>query len=129
MTSADREKIIGMLCSCKGEDVGEPYFQELRKKGENLKKNEIIEKLNNFLSALGNKDRLMIVDVLKKKDLCVCELEAILDKSQPAISHHLKILEECGLIRGWKKGRFTYYSIEKEVLSDYIADFKDRFEY
>lgn len=69
---------------------------------------------------LGNKERLIIVTVLKDKDRCVCELEAILDKSQPSISHHLRELEKLNLIRGWKKGKFTYYSLLKDNLNSYI---------
>jgi len=74
-----------------------------------------------FFSVLGNKERLIIVAVLKDKDRCVCELEAILDKSQPSISHHLRELEKLDLIRGWKKGKFTYYSLLKDNLSSYIT--------
>ncbi|MFX0009496.1 MAG: ArsR/SmtB family transcription factor [Candidatus Hermodarchaeota archaeon] len=73
-----------------------------------------------FFSVLGNKERLIIVTVLKDKDRCVCELEAILDKSQPSISHHLRELEKLNLIRGWKKGKFTYYSLLKDNLNSYI---------
>jgi len=50
----------------------------------------------------------------------VCELEAVLDESQPSISHHLKTLENAGLVRGWKKGKFTHYDIVKEQISSYL---------
>ena len=61
----------------------------------------------------------MIINILKEKDRCVCELEAILDESQPSISHHLKILENAGLVRGWKKGKFTHYDLVKEQIISY----------
>lgn len=67
--------------------------------------------LSDILEAFGNKDRFLILDILAGKDRCVCELEAILQKTQPAVSHHLKILEKHQLIRGWKKGKFTHYSL------------------
>lgn len=52
-----------------------------------------------FLNSLGNKDRLMIIKTLMEKgEQCACELEAILDKSQPSISHHLRSLERVRLI-------------------------------
>lgn len=73
-----------------------------------------------FFNALANKKRLMIINILKEKDRCVCELEALLDESQPSISHHLKILEKASLIRGWKKGKFTHYDIIKEQISSYL---------
>ena len=85
--------------------------------GESLYRH--IENLFKFLNAIANKKRLMIINILKEKDRCVCELEAILDESQPSISHHLKILENAGLVRGWKKGKFTHYDLVKEQIISY----------
>ena len=110
-----------MLNGCKGVDAGAGYYNELRELGEELKKNTRIESLVNFLTAIGNKERLIILSALKSGDKCVCELETIMDKSQPSISFHLKKLEESGLIIGWKKGKFTHYDIVKEQLKDYLA--------
>jgi ArsR family transcriptional regulator len=61
-----------------------------------------------------------LIESLKKKEYCVCELEAILNKAQSTISHHLRELEKIGLIRGWKKGKFTHYKLLKEKLRYYI---------
>jgi ArsR family transcriptional regulator len=63
------------------------------------------------------------------KERCVCELEAILDKSQPSISHHLRELEKAGLIRGWKKGKYTYYNLVKEEFKEKIANFNQEFSF
>lgn len=62
----------------------------------------------------------MIISILKENDKCVCELETVLDESQPSISHHLKILESAGLIRGWKKGKFTHYDIMDDQITLYL---------
>jgi len=82
--------------------------------------NQNEDDLVKFVNAVANKKRLIIINILKKKDRCVCELEAVLDESQPAISHHLKILENAGLIRGWKKGKFTHYDIVNEQIISYL---------
>ena len=79
-----------------------------------------LDDLTEFLNAISNKKRLIILNILKEKDRCVCELEATLDESQPSISHHLKILESAGLIRGWKKGKFTHYDLVSEQLELYL---------
>ena len=42
-------------------------------------------------------------------EACVCELVEPLDRSQPTVSHHLKILAEAGLIEGEKRGRWVWY--------------------
>lgn len=111
-----------MLCSCEDIINSNEYFKELRELGENLRKNDLLNNLLIFLSALGNKERFIILTSLKEKDRCVCELEVILKKSQSSISHHLRILEGAGLIRGWKKGKFTYYGIEHENFKMSLAD-------
>lgn len=103
-----------MLCSCEEFEEPEKYFKDLRELGQNLRRNKKINDHLTFINALSNEERIIIFNVLKEKDRCVCELEAILNKSQPSISHHLKILEDAGIIRGWKKGKFTYYGIETE---------------
>jgi DNA-binding transcriptional ArsR family regulator len=118
-----------MLCSCEDVKNSNVYFKELHELGDTLRKDEQLNNLLIFLSALGNKERFIIFTSLKEKDRCVCELEVILKKSQPSISHHLRILEEAGLIRGWKKGKFTYYGIQhknfKINLTDLIENLKE----
>lgn len=42
-------------------------------------------------------------------EACVCELVAPVDRSQPTVSHHLKVLAEAGLITGEKRGRWVWY--------------------
>lgn len=103
------------------------YFQNLRDKGKFLKESKIIQDLSKFFNALGNENRLSILNILNERDYCVCELEAILDKSQSSISHHLKILEDVGLIEGVKKGYFTHYIIKKNKLEEYWSLFNDTF--
>ncbi|MFW9998557.1 MAG: ArsR/SmtB family transcription factor [Candidatus Hodarchaeota archaeon] len=115
-------EIIGSLESCidmKKIDVN-TYFQNLQDFGKNLDNFDNFEKILEFCYALGNKERLKIVTALKNNDHCVCELEAILDKSQPSISHHLRILESVGLIRSFKKGKFTHYDLVNEQFEFYI---------
>jgi DNA-binding transcriptional ArsR family regulator len=105
-----------MLCSCDTCTNTDTLFKNLQEMGKNLRYSERLNQSLNFLSILGNIDRLIIINVLKEKDRCVCELEAILDKSQPSISHHLRELEKLDLIRGWKKGKYTYYSLNLDML-------------
>ena len=115
-------EIINSLESCidmREIDV-KAYFRDLQNFGKNLEDNDKFRKISEFCHVIGNKERLKIVTVLKDNDHCVCELEAILDKSQPSISHHLRILESVGLIRSFKKGKFTHYDIVKEQFELYL---------
>jgi len=51
-----------------------------------------------LFKALGEPTRLRIVRLLAEQELCVCELEEIMEMSQPRISQHLKVLKHAGLV-------------------------------
>ncbi|MHA1339425.1 MAG: ArsR/SmtB family transcription factor [Promethearchaeota archaeon] len=80
-----------------------------------------IEDLLLFFQTLSNPIRLKIFYILMKQDCCVCEIQAILGISQPAISKHLKKLEDLKLIKGRKEGRFSHYSIIKQEFEKYLG--------
>lgn len=124
-----KKKIKETLCGCDDCSNGDKHFDNLQQTGKDLKFNQKLISLSTFLNALGNKERLTILTALKDKERCVCELEAILDKSQPSISHHLRELEKVGLIRGWKKGKYTYYTLLKKEFEKYLANLNQEFSF
>lgn len=67
-------------------------------------------------------NRLKILNFLSNKGGCgeCSDLHEVVDLAQPSISHHVKILSDCGLIDGEKEGRNLRYTLNKEVLADYI---------
>lgn len=67
--------------------------------------------------ALSNCDRMKVLEFLQKNPSTIPEIENLIQKSQASVSHHLRILETCGLIMIQKKGRSNYYSLEKERLT------------
>ncbi|MHA1438888.1 MAG: ArsR/SmtB family transcription factor [Promethearchaeota archaeon] len=126
-----KQEIIASLKLCvdlNGEDL-ELYFKNLHKIGESLADERIILNLGKFFNTLGNDIRLKILKLLMQKDYCVCELEVILDKSQSSISHHLKLLESEGLIRGIKKGYFTHYELIHEKFKKSLTLFKEYYPF
>lgn len=63
-------------------------------------------------AALADPVRLRLLSLLASApagEVCVCELVEPLERSQPTVSHHLKILVEAGLIVGEKRGRWAWY--------------------
>ena len=127
MKSEQKTNLFLFLASCRTGSNGEERFkilQDIKKEIVDDDKNEF---LNNYCNALGNKTRLNILRILKKEEYCVCELEVILGKSQSTISHHLRILEEINLIRGWKKGKFTFYVFNKELFKQGLELMKKSF--
>ncbi|MGY4111773.1 ArsR/SmtB family transcription factor [Aeribacillus sp. SP014] len=82
-----------------------------------------IEKAAHVLKLLGDKTRLTIMAILKKRECCVCELLEVFDMSQPAISQHLRKLKDAGLVKEDRRGQWIYYSLNPEnELYDFIQE-------
>ena len=64
--------------------------------------------------ALGDENRLRILELLKDRELCAGELLKSLSIVQSTLSHHMKILVESGLVICRKQGKWSYYSISPE---------------
>lgn len=70
-------------------------------------------------AALADPARLRLLNLLASADageVCACDFIEPLGKSQPTVSHHLKVLSEAGLITGDKRGRWVWYSIVPQQL-------------
>ena len=71
-------------------------------------------------AALADPVRLRLLSLLASAptgEVCACELVAPLSRSQPTVSHHLKVLTEAGLVTGEKRGRWVWYSAVPERLA------------
>lgn len=66
--------------------------------------------------ALGDPKRAMIVDMLSCGELCACMILEKFDMSQSTLSHHMKLLCECGLVKARAEGKWTYYSLDKDAI-------------
>lgn len=66
--------------------------------------------------ALGDSNRLQIVQMLSDGEKCACRLLEHFEITQPTLSHHMKILCECGLVRVRKEGKWSHYSLSCDTL-------------
>ena len=74
--------------------------------------------LARLFAALGDPVRLRLLSLVAAVDeVCSCDLEAPLGKSQPTISHHTKALADAGLITGEKRGRWMMWRIVPQRLA------------
>ena len=70
------------------------------------------DELAGVLAALADPVRLQILSLVAAEgEVCSCDLEAPLDRSQPTISHHTRVLADAGLIEGERRGRWTYWRV------------------
>ncbi|MDA8380164.1 MAG: metalloregulator ArsR/SmtB family transcription factor [Actinomycetota bacterium] len=71
-------------------------------------------------TALADPVRLRILSMLAGAptgEVCVCDFVRPLGRSQPTVSHHLKILGEAGLVHGERRGRWVWYALDAERLA------------
>jgi ArsR family transcriptional regulator len=92
------------------------FLEESFKFISNIKKDPEATKEYKIHKALSNIKRFLIFYLLKKKPMCTCALANVFSVSDGTVTHHLKILEDAGLIIGKKEGYFTrYYTVEKLI--------------
>jgi len=82
-------------------------------------KNKELKKIVNFLKIIAEENRLKILCMLQKQEMCVCEIWQFLNLSQNLTSHHLKILKDYRLVNSRKEGLKVIYSINKPNLKKY----------
>lgn len=76
-------------------------------------------RLAHAFAALADPARLRLLSLLaaaEDGEVCACDLVAPLGRSQPTVSHHLKVLSEAGLVRSERRGRWIWYSVVPERL-------------
>ena len=74
---------------------------------------EAAAELARVLAALADPVRLRLLSlVASRAEICSCNLEGPLGKSQPTISHHTKVLADAGLIIGERRGRWTWWRVD-----------------
>ncbi|MEN6327236.1 MAG: metalloregulator ArsR/SmtB family transcription factor [Syntrophomonas sp.] len=78
-----------------------------------------------MFKALGEPTRLKIVKLLAARELCVCDLEEIMQISQPRISQHLKVLKYAGLVNERKEGQRCICSLNQTLLTRTINEFTE----
>ena len=73
-----------------------------------------MQRASQLLKLLGDQTRLTMMKLLQSHDCCVCEFTAMFNMSQPAISQHLRKLRDIELVKETRKGKWVFYSINKE---------------
>ncbi|MDY2815477.1 MAG: metalloregulator ArsR/SmtB family transcription factor [Bullifex sp.] len=71
--------------------------------------------------ALGDSNRLEIIQMLSDGEKCGCRLLEKFEITQPTLSHHMKILVECGLVNDRREGKWHHYSLNCDTLTEYKA--------
>lgn len=78
-----------------------------------------------MFAALADPVRLRVLSLIAAAgEVCACDLVDVVDRSQPTVSHHTKVLADAGLVVGEKRGRWVWWSVVPErvaALSDALS--------
>lgn len=102
---ADFEDRCGIYC------INEENVNEVR---ANMLDADTIRSLADIFKTLGDATRLKLLFALMQKELCVCDLAAVTDASESAVSHQLRILRSQKLVKFRRQGKILYYSLLDE---------------
>ena len=96
-------------CSCN--IIHKDVVEEVKDK---LPQEEILYDLAELFKVFGDSTRIKIICSLFESEMCVCDLSALLNISQSAISHQLRVLKSARLVKFRRAGQVFYYSLDDE---------------
>lgn len=84
--------------------------------------------LAELFKVFGDSTRIRILFVLSSAEVCVCDLARVLNMTQSAISHQLRILKQNKLVKSRREGKSIFYSLVDGHVSTIIAQGRDHIE-
>ncbi|MGV8907236.1 MAG: ArsR/SmtB family transcription factor [Acetobacterium sp.] len=75
---------------------------------------EVLYDLAEFFKVFGDSTRIRILWALDEAEICVCDIAFLLNMTQSAISHQLRILKQANLVKNRKEGKIVFYSLNDE---------------
>ena len=92
-------------------------INEVKKKMPN---DELIYYMAEFFKVFADSTRMKIIYALLEDELCVCDIASIVQTTQSAISHQLRILKQSKLVKYRKEGKIVYYSLDDDHISQIV---------
>ena len=77
------------------------------------------EKLARIFKVLSVATRVQMIDLLKRRSLCVNALARALDITSAAVSQHLRVLRDADIVTADKQGYFVHYKVNEETLAEW----------
>ncbi len=106
---------------CDLDDTRE-HESRLKKLSDKYFQDKNIPRYVKIFNSLSEEKRLKILSLLTIREMCNCELTVATNSSQPNLTYHIKILENAGLVRQRREGKFIYYSLKDDPVTNLILD-------
>lgn len=84
------------------------------KVSENMPDEGLLYDMADLFRVFGDSTRVKILHALFESEMCVCDIAAILNMNQSAISHQLRVLKSSRLVKNRRDGKVVYYSLDDE---------------
>ena len=111
LSELEKEPIIAEEADC---PCAEVHADKISTVKGGLSPDGLLQNTAEMFKALCDPTRLKIINALMLSELCGCDLAALLKMSQPAISHHLKVLRQLMLVKYRRDGKSVYYELDDE---------------
>lgn len=108
------------LCDCNV--IHKDIFEYVQKR---MPKSDKLYHIAEFFKVVGDQTRIKILYALFESPMCVCDIAVLLDMSQSAISHQLRVLKQAGLVKFRKEGRIVFYSLEDDHIKNILDEGMD----
>lgn len=104
-------KIMNPVERCDCDVIHEEIVNEVRAK---MPAEETLYDLSELFKILGDSTRIKILWALDESEMCVCDLAFLLNMTQSAISHQLRVLKQTSLVKNRREGKIVFYSLIDE---------------
>lgn len=94
------------------------HEDNVKKAINELPDDELIADLSDMFKIFGDQTRVKILMALESEELCVCDIAAVMDMSQSAISHQLRVLKQSNIVKTRREGKVVYYSISDDHVKE-----------
>ncbi|HHV46821.1 MAG TPA: helix-turn-helix transcriptional regulator [Tissierellia bacterium] len=113
--------------SCEITAIHEDIIDSVKEK---MPEEETLCDLAELFKVFGDSTRVKILWALDESEMCVCDIAALLNMTQSAISHQLRILKQARLVKSRREGKVVYYSLDddhvKEIFDQGLSHIKEK---
>ncbi len=105
------KKKLGTIERCISDVIHEDVVNKVKEK---MHDEQTFYELADLFKVFGDSTRIKILWALDEAEMCVCDIAALLNMSQSAISHQLRVLRQANLVKNRIEGKVVYYSLSDE---------------
>jgi len=102
---------LQLIDRCDCDVIHEEVVNKVR---ETMPQEETFYDLSDLFKAIGDSTRIKILWALDENELCVCDIAYLLNMTQSAISHQLRVLKQAELVKSRREGKIVFYSLADE---------------